>query len=194
MNVFPLWTTGDYSWLIKEFLSSTPSITLFLQALKFIDTFCTLLPGHQLAADCRWERPGQGLNHDPIQSNPEQIKKQSYNFLSDSLHNCGKTTITTQIKSWLWSSPCWLDSSFLQQVAHGFVNHAPRSLKMFSGFSLQPDQKNVVRRGEEATLNLFLHNWPCVCSLGWKTVFLKTKTLFLTWGRLHCCYCTVSQL
>lgn len=71
----------------------------------------------------------------------------------------------------------------------------PRSFKIFPGFSQQPNQKNLVRRGEEATLNLFLHNWPCVCSLGWKTVFLKaTKTLFLTWTKFHCCYCTPSQL
>lgn len=49
----------------------------------------------------------------------------------------------------------------------------PDPQKSSSGFSHQPDQKNLVRRGEEATLNLFLHNWPCVWSLGWKTLCLS---------------------
>lgn len=79
-NVSPLWRTGYSSLLIKEFLSSTPSINIFfLQALKFINTFCTLLPGHQLVANYKRERPGQGLNHDPSQSNPDQILKNKTN-------------------------------------------------------------------------------------------------------------------
>lgn len=99
------------------------------------------------------------------------------------LHNNDNATITatTQIKDDFGPSPCRLDPSSPQQVARHFPIRASGSFEIFSGFCLQPEQKNLVRRGEEATLNLFLHNWPCVCSLGWKTVFLKaTKTLFLT--------------
>lgn len=65
-----------------------------------------------------------------------------------------------------------LRPSSFQQVAREFANPPPGSTKVSSGFSQQPDQKNLVRRGEEATLNLFLHNWPCVWSLGWKTLCL----------------------
>lgn len=67
----------------------------------------------------------------------------------------------------------WWVLSFIQQVAQVFANPTARSTKVSSRFSHQPDQKNLVRRGEEATLNLFLHNWPCVWSLGWKTLCLS---------------------
>lgn len=91
MNVSPLWTTGD-SLLITEFLSSTPSVTLFSphRLLHSLIHFKHCYWGiSQPAASyiCRrTSRAGQGLNHDLIRSNPEQIKNQS-NIIS-CLNNC----------------------------------------------------------------------------------------------------------
>lgn len=80
MNVSLLWTTGDSSLLIKEFLSSSPSVTFIFTGslyslIHFTHCYWGISQPVAIYVYRRKNRPGQGLNHDLIRLNPERIKK-----------------------------------------------------------------------------------------------------------------------
>lgn len=62
-----------------------------------------------------------------------------------------------------------MDLLFHQQMAHVLANASPWSTKVCSKSFNQPEPKKLSQAGRGSHIkSVFLHNWPCVWSLGWK--------------------------